>query len=259
MFHKSTPIPFLRAGRVPGIARGFTLIEMAIVLLIITLLLSALLVPLSTQVEQRKIAETQKTLEEIKEALFGFAIANGRLPCPANAGSNGKENTATPGTGPCDGALGFVPAVTLGISPTDSQGFAIDGWGQRIRYAVTPANSYAAAITDGIRSLTLGMGGFSPDLHVCASSIGVTTSACGPPGNTNTLTATAPALIYSLGTNWATGGTGPDEAENLDNDVVFVSHVPSSATAANGEFDDIVVWLSPNILFNRMVAAGKLP
>ena len=242
-----------------NLGRGFTLIEMAIVLLIITLLLSGLLVPLSTQVEQRKIAETQKTLEEIKEALFGFAIANGRLPCPASAGSNGLENTTatgTPGTTPCDGPLGFVPAVTLGISPTDSQGFAIDGWGQRIRYAVTPADSYAAAITDGIR--TLGMGAFSPNLHVCASSTGITTTGCGAvPGNT--LTATAPALIYSLGTNWATGGTGPDEAENLDNDIVFVSHVPSSTTAANGEFDDIVVWLSPNILFNRMVAAGKLP
>jgi len=24
-------------------------------------------------------------------------------------------------------------------------------------------------------------------------------------------------------------------------------------------FDDLVVWVSPNILFNRMVVAGKLP
>ena len=242
--------------------RGFTLIEMAIVLLIITLLLSGLLVPLSTQVEQRKIAETQKTLEEIKEALLGFAIANGRLPCPAIATSSGVEDPLPPSTSTtiksCTSALsGFVPAVTLGISPTDDQGFAIDGWGHRIRYAVTNANNSRVTTTDGIQ--TLGMGTFSPDLHVCASSIGVTASACGPPGNTNTLTATAPALIYSLGRNWATGGTGADEAENLDADEVFVSHVPSPATAPGGEFDDIVVWLSPNILFSRMLAAGKLP
>lgn len=255
MFHKSTLIPFLRAGRVPGIARGFTLIEMAIVLLIITLLLSALLVPLGTQVEQRKIAETQKTLEEIKEALFGFAIANGRLPCPASAASGVESPTG----GVCDPWNGFVPAITLSISPTDNQGFAIDGWGQRIRYAVTTSNTSAVTTGDGIRSLSLGMGEFSPDLHVCASSTGVTAGACGPVVNTNTLTASAPAVIYSLGTNWATGGTGADEAENLDADKVFISHVPSSATAPNGEFDDIVVWLSPNILFSRMLAAGKLP
>ena len=233
------------------LARGFTLIDMAIVLLIITLLLSALLVPLGTQVEQRKIAETQKTLEEIKEALFGFAVANGRLPCPASAGT-GVESPS--GGGVCDPWNGFVPAITLSISPTDNQGFAIDGWGQRIRYAVTTASASAATTIDGIK--TIGMGTFSPDLHVCASSSGVAASNC---GTSNSLTASAPAVIYSLGANWATGGTGNDEAQNLDGDRVFVSHVPSSATAANGEFDDIVVWLSPNILFNRMVAAAKLP
>ena len=236
-----------------NLGRGFTLIEMAIVLLIITLLLSGLLVPLSTQVEQRKIAETQKTLEEIKEALLGFAIANGRLPCPANAASGVESSTG----GVCDPWNGFVPAMTLSISPTDNQGFAIDGWGQRIRYAVTTVDGYAATTSNRIQFL--GMGAFSPDLHVCASSTGVTAGACGPVVNTNTLTASAPAVIYSLGTNWATGGTGSDEAENLDADKVFVSHVPSSATASNGEFDDIVVWISPNILFSRMLAAGKLP
>jgi hypothetical protein len=41
----------------------------------------------------------------------------------------------------------------------------------------------------------------------------------------------------------------------------FVSRTyqDTGATGTGGEFDDIVVWLSPNILFNRMVAAGQLP
>lgn len=55
---------------------------------------------------------------------------------------------------------------------------------------------------------------------------------------------------------------GTDEAANpnpnsANNDQVFVSH-PRSAAAGN-EFDDIVVWLSPDVLYNRMVAAGQLP
>ena len=49
---------------------GFSLIEMAFVLVIVTLLLGGLLVPFSTQVEQKRIAETQKAMEEIKEALL---------------------------------------------------------------------------------------------------------------------------------------------------------------------------------------------
>lgn len=240
-----------------NLARGFTLIEMAIVLIIITLVVGSALVPLSTQIEQRKRAETQKTLEEIKEALIGFAVANGRLPCPATATSNGVEDPM--GGGACTNPYnGFVPAVTLGITPTDDQGFVIDGWGGRIRYAVTRANNNNNYVTtnDGIRNV--GMGAFLPDLHVCASSTGVTPTNCGTTAG-NTLTASAPALIYSLGQNWPTGGTGNDEAENLDADVVFVSHVPSPATAPNGEFDDIVTWISPYTLFNRMVAAGQLP
>ncbi|MDP2785976.1 MAG: prepilin-type N-terminal cleavage/methylation domain-containing protein, partial [Sulfurimicrobium sp.] len=64
-------------------AFGFTLVEMAIVLIIIGLLLGGLLMPLSAQMEQRRISETQKTLDEINQALIGFAVANKRLPCPS--------------------------------------------------------------------------------------------------------------------------------------------------------------------------------
>ena len=251
----------------PRQGHGFTLIEMAIVLIILTLVVGGALMPLNAQIEQRRRTETQKMLEEIKEALIGFAVANGRLPCPAIAASNGMEDPAdAAGGNACTNPNGFVPAVTLGIMPIDDHGFAIDGWGSRIRYAVTQANSNAATTSDGIKNAVAissgitytGMSAFSPDLHVCASSTGVTTTDCGTTAG-NTLTASAPALIYSLGPNWSTGGTGNDEAENLDADVVFVSHVPSPATSPNGEFDDMLVWISPNILFNRMVAAGRLP
>ncbi len=51
-----------------------------------------------------------------------------------------------------------------------------------------------------------------------------------------------------------------DEVSNYDGlDATFLSRTTSSAGSTLGEFDDIVAWLSKNILFNRMVAAGKLP
>ena len=65
---------------------GFTLIELAVSMFIIALLLGAVLVPLATQVEQRQVSETQKTLDDAKEALVGFALANGYLPCPDTTG-----------------------------------------------------------------------------------------------------------------------------------------------------------------------------
>jgi hypothetical protein len=71
-------------------------------------------------------------------------------------------------------------------------------------------------------------------------------------------------VIYSTGKNGGYGGTGADELANpnsnsANNDRVFVSHLPTVSTSANGEFDDIVIWLSPNLLFGNMVAAGRLP
>ncbi len=49
--------------------RGFTLIEMAVVLVIVGLLLGGMLVPLATQMETDRRKETTATLESIREAL----------------------------------------------------------------------------------------------------------------------------------------------------------------------------------------------
>lgn len=238
---------------------GFTLVEIAIVLLIITLLMAGLVPTISSQVEQRQVNETRKQLDDIQQALIGYAVTNGRLPCPASATSYGAESFASggnAGNGNCSNFHdGFVPAVTLGLSPVDSQGFAIDSWNNRIHYAVTSANGNAfTKFPNGI-SLTS-----SADLYVCSTASATTSCSVA----NSTLTSAAPAVIYSVGKNGAYGGTGADEAENpnpnsADNDQVFVSHTPTAAGSANGEFDDLVIWLSSNTLFNRMVMAGKLP
>lgn len=56
--------------------RGFTLIELAIVLVIITILIGGLAMPLSAQIQARRIAETKKVLEEAREAIAGYAITH---------------------------------------------------------------------------------------------------------------------------------------------------------------------------------------
>jgi len=237
-----------------GKLNGFTLVEMAIVLVIIGLMLGGLLMPLSTQMDQRKISETQKVLDEISQALIGFTIVNGRLPCPATAASAGIESP--PGGGVCASPDGFLPAATLGLPQTAGLGFAVDAWGltqNRIRYAVTTSNGSAFTTPGGMGATTMAV--LAPDLQVCASAVGITPTTCGAAA---ILTTNAIAVIYSLGKNAAMGGAGIDEVANLNGDPVFVSHAATPAGAPD-EFDDLVVWISPNILFNRMVAAGTLP
>lgn len=227
--------------------RGFTLIEMAVVLVIAGLMLGGLLVPLSAQMDIRGYSDTNKKLDEIKEALIGYAVINGRLPCPASITSNGIEDPEGGGTctHPYDG---YLPAVTLGITPTDSNGYAIDSWSgntsNRIRYAVTMANSQA--FTTVINSLSL-----APDLHVCASGTSITATACDP--SVVTLTSTAVAVIFSLGKNAGSGGISTDEAPNVDSNITFVSHDPTPT------FDDQMTWISYPVLANRLMTAGKLP
>ena len=254
-------------------SRGFTLIEMAIVLMIVGLLLGGLLVPLSAQMEQRNITDTQKSLSEIKEALIGYALTYGRLPCPATSSSNGAEQFV-PGHSAADGQCsnfynGYVPAATLGLSGANNAGLILDSWGNPIRYAVTSWNSASPLVNDvfttsngmsavGISSLTLPP---TYNLSVCSSSAGISSSSCGSTA-ANWLTSSTmgvPAVIYSTGKNGAQSSAGPDEAANLDNNQTFVSHLPTGSGTTGGYFDDIVIWISPNVLINRMVAAGKLP
>ena len=42
--------------------------------------------------------------------------------------------------------------------------------------------------------------------------------------------------------------------------MAFVTRPASTdPRAPGGEYDDLVLWMSPNVLINRMVAAQKLP
>lgn len=273
---------------------GFTLVEIAIVVLILAVLMGGLLMPMGAQIEQRRVAETRQTLATATEALLGFAAAHGRLPCPAEApyadgAVERPEGGTTVGTlvGCTNSAVqygGYLPGKTLGIGPADSEGYVLDAWGNRIRYAVSrgreasPSDIYTSP--DGVRGEILAAGGWQriqpssaftatrrPDLKICSSGAGMT-SPGGPSADcaaANTLYSYAVAVVYSLGRNGGYGGAGADESQNpnpvttVGADPVFISHDPAPESAAGGEFDDIVVWISPNVLYARMVAAGRLP
>lgn len=241
--------------RPPG---GFTLMELAVVLAVLALLIGSLTVPLSMQIEQQRIRETRKTMDEIREALLGFAVATGRLPCPADpdiaAGQAhaGEERSAcaTPASG-----VGVVPWVTLGVAEGDA-------WGRRFSYRV--ACSFADVPPAGSNaSFALGDTG-NGDVHTKSAGGNVATQL--------------PAVVVSHGPNGlggyqqssgiriAWGPAGADERENGDANADFVLRTPTAARqpcddggAAVCEFDDLVAWVPTNILLNRMVAAGRLP
>ncbi|MEX0959676.1 MAG: prepilin-type N-terminal cleavage/methylation domain-containing protein [Burkholderiales bacterium] len=237
--------------------RGFTLIEIAVAVLVITLLLSSILVPLTTQIEQRQFAEAEKRLAEVKEALIGFAAINGYFPCPAFSATIGTENR-TAGACTDDGSgnptrTGFLPWITLGITP-------LDPWGNLYRYSVDPDFADANAL--------FSLADQGDILIRTRDSAGVAVNL------TNASPREIPVVVLSHGRNahGATGeggnvravpagwGTGLDEYENATSEIDYwIRTRTGNVAAAGGEFDDIVAWISPNVLMARMVAAGRLP
>ncbi len=212
---------------------GFSLLEMAIVLLIVGLILGGLLAPLSTQVKNSRIKSTNNILAGASDALIGFAVTYGRLPCP-DTDNDGLEQPQPCPTG--SNAEGDLPWATLGIGRKDA-------WGFPIRYR--PALAYTAS---PIPDPTLMTGGLS------------VTNLAG-----TALTATAPdgpaAILFSCGAN------GYPDAENDANGAANSSAMcvnpgtPNSIYIADVDvpdtYDDVLIWLSKNKLFARMVAANK--
>ena len=219
--------------------------ELAVVLAILGLLLGALLKPLRGQVETQQYQDAERGLDEIRDAIIGFSLANGRLPCPADgtivSGATGAGLEARTG-GACDDPAGVVPWATLGVAE-------LDPWGRRYTYRVT------ASFADDPPAAGLASFGLTSDGTIQIY------------GNTSFTVDTArnvPAIILSHGKNglraWRTDGTritspaatGAEQENNGGDD--------NFAVVAQGEaYDDVVRWIPGNLLKNRMVTAGRLP
>jgi prepilin-type N-terminal cleavage/methylation domain-containing protein len=219
--------------------RGFTLLEMAIVLVIVGFLLSGMLSGMSAlQLVQREDG-TQRQLEEMRIALITFATINRRLPCPAapataeTVAGAGLERAPTV-AGCTGGAAGAFPWATLGLPQTDA-------WGRRFSYRVTPAFARLAP------AITMASVGDNTVQNLSAVSVA----------------SQVPAVIVSHGRDGAgsrnrlgalaAAGSNAGQVENSDADAIFVSDI------ASGGFDDLVVWLPLTTLLGRMIEAGALP
>lgn len=236
-------LPFCGLAKPKRQQQGFTLLEVAMVLLIMALLLASVLRPFGAQLEQRQRDDTMRTLLEVREAIVGFVAANHRLPCPAAMGASLE--------GDCSVAHGFVPAAALGIDGAiNEDGALIDAWNNPVRYSVSVSDVDADGqpdFTTVLEMRDIGMQYLRPEFEVCAD-----TSACA-----RLRANRIPVVLVSTGANGNSVNAGTDERENLDGNERFVSR--DIDRVGDDQFDDIVVWLSGNILYSKMIQAGVLP
>jgi prepilin-type N-terminal cleavage/methylation domain-containing protein len=230
--------------------RGFSLIELAIVLVIITILIGGLAVPLSAQIQARRIGETKQAMQEAREALFGYAMTHPAsivptsryLPCPDIDGDGHEDRVSD---SQCSGYQGFFPWADLGAAPQDA-------WGNRLGYAVVVQFINR---TKGFSASSPTSTEFTP-LRIC------TTHTCSADVATDVV-----FVLVSYGPNgWGARNisgstlaapTGLDEAENVvDGNLKYVSRFPTKADSADGEFDDLIVWASRSALIARVCPTG---
>ncbi len=169
----------IRPSRTQCGVKAFTLLEMSVVLVIISIVLAGGALLLSSSLQKQQAETTKMRLAAIQVALLDYRRAFGRLPCPANisaystssqyfgiAAIAGADNTVT---ATCLGGTpaanyyyeisgtdcftaddhciygGMVPTKTLRL-PDD---YAFDGWGRRIFYALDGQFTIVDAFTTG--------------------------------------------------------------------------------------------------------------
>ena len=102
---------------------GFTLIEMAVVMMISGIIIATMITLLPTFVKSDKIKENRTRMTKYDNALQGYIITHFRLPL-ADIDGDGFEEDGTAD----EDAFGYLPYRTLGLHSGD------DAWGHPVRY-----------------------------------------------------------------------------------------------------------------------------
>ena len=248
--------------------KGFTLLELAIVLVIIGIVAGLGLPSLVNLMNRDKVITTGQNQQYVLQALAGYLLTYHHLPCPASPIGSGAERGKAPSQ--CDSpeqAQGIIPFRTLGIPEAKAK----DGYKNWMTYAIhpllgnkldlksllidesgaePPENSFcgikADALEAGISKINIVDQSHNPLLVKVFNShsliphdfIAVVLISHGSKGE---------GAYTSVGTRNSIKQEGADKAENSNNDFLFVDRQKSV------DFDDTVVWVTRNNLMATYV------
>jgi prepilin-type N-terminal cleavage/methylation domain-containing protein len=275
--------------------KGFSLVEMSVVLVIIGVVF---LGAFSGTGEQRKVAKqlkSEETLKNVKEQIMKFAMVNKYLPCPDNdVTPDGMQNRVAvpvagiPDVNVCSSDIGTVPYLEIGIRRADAQ----DVYGNFIRYAVNrdaadqaivvicdddSSASYFCNATPGTAAFNLrktpplarddGVGNYT----VCNQSAGSCDASTTSASSVGVETKVAAVVLVAYNedgaqTLSACGSASALNQQNCDTDAYYHQALKTSVTA--NFFDDSILAitgyeikstiLSPVVVWNNTGANTPL-
>ncbi len=243
--------------------QGFTLVEMAIVIVIMGLIAGTILSTLSSRMENTKIETTRTLMDNIQRALNTFMVRHHRLPCPANpdlSPDKAEYGLEQRGANTCNNMvikvtktsnidyIGILPWRTLHLK----ESAAIDAWKRRFTYRV----NYQGVKDNAMQAPKIAGDEFEGAIRIYKDS-----------------TATMPVntekyiyLVMSHGKNgygaYLPNGTkmpvakGDNEKENIDiNNFKYIDADYSSNE--NNPFDDILFYYSGDQILIDLMHKGE--
>lgn len=201
--------------------KGFTLVEIAIVMVIIGLLAGGGISLMRMLSERKARNETIDYLKEVDTAVVSFANINGRLPW-ADTDGDGNENTGA--------VSGDLPCLTLGLMPTDSHN-------RVLKYALN--SNLATDRPTSCNALRAGLSG-SPrvvdfDGPTASFSVATILISAGP------MDADGDGNVFDDKTS------GSHQGDNRDGIPNYLRHPPLQNT-----FDDLVAYIGGNRLYGEI-------
>jgi prepilin-type N-terminal cleavage/methylation domain-containing protein len=138
---------------------AFSLIELSIVVLIVSILISGAIFASKSNINNAKTKVTKEKLEVIYKAMVNFVYTNKRLPCPADlttpksdalygneASTNGICDSLFTSVNALNLVYGTIPYLALGIN----KDMVEDGFGTKFSYAVDARFTKASVDTSSI-------------------------------------------------------------------------------------------------------------
>ena len=204
--------------------KGFTLIEIAIVMVIIGLLAGGGVSLMGILSERKSRNEASEYLNDAKNALINFAKINGRLPWADNTLDGSEDTNIT---------LGFFPYRTLGFRPNDS-------YSRVLRYELN--NNIGTTRSNSCSALRAGLSA-SPrvvdsDGSTSAFSVAAVLVSAGPKDADNA--GSGNLAVFDAVTSGGYSGNNTNGNPN------YIRFPP------NDSFDDLVVYISRYELYGEI-------
>lgn len=240
--------------------RGFTLIEVAIVLTVVGILIYGGMLAVNPSVIAERERATRSTMTGVEKALEVYVIQHGCLPCPADgrvpatiadagravaAGGGFYDSGCAPAG--CAAISGAVPYRSLGLD----ENRASDGFGNRLTYAASGELAMPGAVER--------VGAAYPTPGLDFTPIAVTTSFGTEAGFAYILVSHgedgAGARAATTGQLQADRHGSPGQTENADGDADFSDQVRVYRPGLQ-RFDDLLLYRTPAVLIQACGAGS---